>query len=159
MLKYATFVAAAYAAEGVYDYKQLGADWSSVSALCGTGKEQSPINLNTEGLKANDAMHITGLNYKDYSSLTFKQAALTAQDVTDGFLRIHFADGDDSTFIPLQFHFHAPSEHTVDGKTYDLEMHMVHLYPDGSLGAVIGIFFDMAAGGNTANQFIAQVAP
>lgn len=26
----------------------------------------------------------------------------------------------------LQFHFHAPSEHSIDGKLLDLEMHIVH---------------------------------
>jgi len=32
------------------------------------------------------------------------------------------------TFTVLQTHTHAPSEHTVDGKFYDLEMHFVHKY-------------------------------
>ena len=27
---------------------------------------------------------------------------------------------------PLQFHLHTPSEHTVGGKWYDAEMHVVH---------------------------------
>lgn len=26
----------------------------------------------------------------------------------------------------LQFHFHAPSEHSIDGHLLDLEMHIVH---------------------------------
>jgi carbonic anhydrase len=106
-------------------------------------------------------MYLTGVNYKDYGSLTFKKSShgITAQDVTDGNLKLHFADGDESTFLPLQFHFHAPSEHTVDGQTYDLEMHIVHLYPDNSLGAVIGVFFDMAKGGSTENPFINEVKP
>ena len=26
----------------------------------------------------------------------------------------------------LEFHFHQPAEHTIDGKTFDLEMHTVH---------------------------------
>jgi len=30
----------------------------------------------------------------------------------------------------LQFHFHAKSEHTIDGKQYDFEMHTVHLPSD-----------------------------
>ena len=60
--------------------------------------------------------------------------------------------------VPLnQFHFHTPSEHTINGVHYPLEMHMVHkLYTsDGTLtgtptistagtmakAAVIGIMF------------------
>jgi carbonic anhydrase len=55
-------------------------------------------------------------------------------------------------FDPLQFHVHAPSEHTFNGKTYDLELHIVHIN-NGSL-SVLGIFFDRVAGGNTANWWI-----
>ena len=29
-------------------------------------------------------------------------------------------------YVPLQFHYHAPSEHTIDGYSYDLELHIVH---------------------------------
>ncbi|WP_028950135.1 carbonic anhydrase [Sulfurihydrogenibium subterraneum] len=39
-----------------------------------------------------------------------------------------------------QFHFHTPSEHTVNGKYYPLEMHLVHKDKDGNI-AVIGVFF------------------
>ena len=55
----------------------------------------------------------------------------------------------------LQFHFHAPSEHAVDDKLYDLEVHFVHKYADteASLGGVIGVFFDREAG-NYDNDFL-----
>lgn len=26
----------------------------------------------------------------------------------------------------IQFHFHSPSEHTVNGRRFDLELHIVH---------------------------------
>lgn len=26
----------------------------------------------------------------------------------------------------IQYHFHSPSEHTIDGKEFDIEMHIVH---------------------------------
>lgn len=62
-------------------------------------------------------------------------------------------------FMPLQFHFHAPSEHTFDGKFYDLELHIVHQeYNTGKLG-VLAIFFDRTAGGNSRNDFIASLKP
>lgn len=37
------------------------------------------------------------------------------------------------TFVANQFHFHAPSEHTINGEYMDLEMHTVH-YPASSGG-------------------------
>jgi carbonic anhydrase len=40
----------------------------------------------------------------------------------------------------LQLHFHHPSEHTVQGEAYPMEMHLVHKSTDGEL-AVVGVFF------------------
>jgi len=31
-------------------------------------------------------------------------------------------------YVPSNFHFHAPSEHWVNGIQYDLEMHLVHAF-------------------------------
>ena len=31
-----------------------------------------------------------------------------------------------------QFHFHHPSEHTIDGKAFPLELHLVHAAGDGA---------------------------
>ena len=60
-------------------------------------------------------------------------------------------------YQPAQLHFHTPSEHSVEGKLYDAEMHIVHVAFDGTynnktyntataLGdkkyAVYGIFFE-----------------
>lgn len=61
-----------------------------------------------------------------------------------------------SVFSPAQFHFHAPSEHSVDGKLYDLEFHLVHTYADtnGMLGGVLGIFFDVEEGGDYPNPLL-----
>ena len=39
----------------------------------------------------------------------------------------------------LQFHFHAPSEHTLFGRRFDMEMHLVHKDDWGNLG-VLGVF-------------------
>ena len=48
-------------------------------------------------------------------------------------------------FQSVQFHFHAGSEHTIDGQRYDLEMHTVHYPPkadNGFIAAALGIIFD-----------------
>jgi carbonic anhydrase len=37
----------------------------------------------------------------------------------------------------VQFHFHSPSEHTINGKHYAMEVHLVHKNDEGQL-AVVG---------------------
>lgn len=50
-------------------------------------------------------------------------------------------DIDGTTFDLLQFHYHAPSEHTIDGKSFPMEIHFVHQSAAGKL-AVVGIMVD-----------------
>jgi carbonic anhydrase len=40
-----------------------------------------------------------------------------------------------------QLHWHSPTEHTVDGRRYDLELHLVHESAEGK-AAVIGILYE-----------------
>jgi len=42
----------------------------------------------------------------------------------------------------VQFHFHEGSEHTVDGRAYDGEPHLVHS-EDAGATAVVGVLFDI----------------
>jgi carbonic anhydrase len=46
----------------------------------------------------------------------------------------------------VQFHFHAPSEHTINGVQYDAELHLVHTNAIGET-AVIGVLLSSSATG------------
>ena len=48
---------------------------------------------------------------------------------------------DGTEYRLLQFHFHWPSEHTVDGKQYLMELHLVHQNEHGGL-AVVGVLLE-----------------
>ena len=55
----------------------------------------------------------------------------------------------------MQFHFHAGSEHTVEGKQHDLEMHTVHLpkpgdEKNGFIASAVGLFFSVNDWNKTA---------
>jgi carbonic anhydrase len=45
-----------------------------------------------------------------------------------------------ASYALAQFHFHAPSEHTLDGRSYPLEIHLVHLDGAGNPALVVGVF-------------------
>ena len=51
----------------------------------------------------------------------------------------------DNKFNAIQFHFHAESEHTINGKRFDFEMHAVHLAnttKNGIIASAMGVIFD-----------------
>lgn len=48
----------------------------------------------------------------------------------------------------IQFHFHKPSEHTIDGQSFPMELHIVHRNPANGALAVVGV---MLAEGDEAN--------
>ena len=68
------------------------------------------------------------------------------------------AGGNMTVFTPTHFTFHAPSEHSIEGNFYDLELQIEHRYAeDGWLGAMVSVFFDRVAGGNRDNPFFDEL--
>jgi len=119
--------------------------WSTLNpayALCGTGKGQSPINIVKTDAKG-------GANWKlDYKTTSLRIAHNEHMDdiIDNGHtIQVTVDEGStfsfgDKTYNLKQFHFHTPSEHTVDGKNMPMEMHMVHQSDDGSLAVVSALF-------------------
>jgi carbonic anhydrase len=61
-------------------------------------------------------------------------------------------------FRLAQFHFHAESEHTIDGKHYPLEGHFVFKAQDGRL-AVVGVMFQEGQANAAAQSIIDDLKP
>lgn len=134
----AALLGVAYAA---VDYTEMGRNWEG---LCATGKEQSPIDLTNQSME--NKLSIAAVGYKNFEGTAkLKDLGKTLQvDMADpaesGTLELTFADGTKGKYNPLQFHVHAPSEHTLNGDYFDMEMHIVHQDSTGEL-AVLGFFF------------------
>ena len=119
------------------------ADLSTDYALCRDGLEQSPIDL-TGAVPIEDA----GIERRlSTEVLTFEQRA-RVMDLVDNGHTIQVIndvpmalDMGDVHYELVQFHFHAPSEHTIDGQHSPLEVHLVHKSADGEL-AVMGILVE-----------------
>ena len=43
-------------------------------------------------------------------------------DFKEGEFEIKYSDGSIGKYEPLELHFREPSEHTIDGKHYDIEL-------------------------------------
>ncbi len=104
-------------------------------ALCGEGTEQSPIYINS--VLVSDIADIE-FNYSS-SALNILNNGHTVQVNYDSGSSVTIGDRE---YQLLQFHFHAPSEHAIDGELADAEVHFVHGHKtnDGKTElAVIGI--------------------
>jgi len=59
----------------------------------------------------------------------------------------------------VEFHFHVPAEHTLDGVRYDAEMHLVHINPTTSKIYVIAVLLRKGDAPNTALQPVFEQLP
>ena len=102
--------------------------------LCAEGMHQSPIDL------VNPTLAELPPIPHDYSptSMNIRNTGHTIEVVCpEG----NWIEVDGTRYELLQFHFHAPSEHTVAGKPFDMEAHFVHKSEDGTL-AVVGLLIE-----------------
>ncbi len=100
------------------------------------GSQQSPIDIVPEKALESDLGKIK-FNWSS-SALQIKNNGHTIQANYDDGSSIEV---NGKKFDLLQFHFHAPSEHALNGKLYDMEAHFVHKADNGEL-AVVGVFFE-----------------
>lgn len=109
----------------------LDPDW----ALCADGSMQSPIDIVDPAPKP---LKNPVFRYVK-STATVVNTGHTVEGVADAFVRPSFLRIGSEEFRLKQFHFHAPSEHTIYGKSYPLELHFVHSDESGRI-AVVGLF-------------------
>jgi len=123
------------------------AEWGTLpgNQACATGKRQSPIAL--AGPKPPSPVE-----GKDLPNIVFKYGTTGVHLVNNGHtIQANVDPGstleiDGTTWTLLQFHFHAPSEHSLDGLAYPVEMHLVHAGPDGKPGLVVGVLLVQGGG-------------
>lgn len=130
---------AAHASHAHWSYEGASGpqQWGSLDddyRLCKLGRNQSPIDIPASLLV-------------QPSSLTVQYPPIPLTVVNNGHtIQVNnsvdasiLLDGE--RFNLLQFHFHTPSEHTLAGRSFPLELHFVHKNAAGQL-AVVGLFFE-----------------
>lgn len=116
--------------------------WGEVSPTCATGTHQSPVALSTKQAKAQSPEQ----------ALEFSWSKSTGELVDTGHSdQVNLPPGNSITYGGTkyelqQFHFHTPSEHTVDGKASPMEAHFVHKSADGKL-LVVALMLKNGTGG------------
>jgi len=137
--------------------------------ICGAGTKQTPINLKKPcrfggptvekgpPLGANYSMALTGPTLTNNGNALDFEAAWGTLTTPDG-----------AEWEAGSFHFHTPSEHTVDGKAAVAEMHIVNspagasllaAHASGGEGAysVVGILFDVGAENRCLKQAFSEL--
>jgi carbonic anhydrase len=140
----------AHAPHWSYEGAEAPSHWAALSpdfALCGSGHQQSPIDIVSPAatLLRAGAAGFEGARFDRVDPRTVpvdivnNGHTVQVDTVGSGVLLI----GNDR-YVLQQFHFHTPSEHTVDGRSFPLEVHFVHRTADGKL-AVVGLLFEEGA--------------
>ncbi|MCY1740933.1 carbonic anhydrase [Ensifer sp. SL37] len=144
-------VKAAYAAEAVpwsYDSDAGPKHWGSLAQedrACSAGSQQSPIDI-TDPIKAN--IPALAINWKSGGTLLNNGHTIQVKAAGGTLKR------GDRSYDLLQYHFHAPSEHLVEGKDFPMEVHFVHGQTGTSALGVLSVFLTAGA----ANPTFANLA-
>ncbi|WJX50199.1 carbonic anhydrase [Trifolium repens] len=105
--------------------------------LCKNGTMQSPIDLSNQTVQIVSNLGRLQINYNP-SNATLKNRG---HDIKLELLaNTSYLQINETQYILKQLHWHSPSEHTINGKRYDLELHLVHETPSGKI-AVIGVLY------------------
>lgn len=119
------------------------AHWGDLSpefATCKTGRNQSPVDV--------DLHRSIGTTNLPGVKIAYAEGA--ASIINNGHtIQVNMPAGNAITvaghrYDLLQFHFHTPSEHQLNGQNLPMEMHLVHKDAHGNL-AVIGILYKEGA--------------
>lgn len=136
MMSQAVMAAAPQTSHWSYTGDTGPAHWADIDddfSMCGLGRNQSPVDIDG----AIDAeLPPLQLEYATTGTRVFNNGHTVQVASPEG--NTLTLDGD--LFTLQQMHFHAPSEHTVDGRRFPLEAHLVHSDKDGNLAVVTVLF-------------------
>ena len=125
--------------DGPSHWAKLDPDW----ILCAEGRHQSPIDLAGATVATLAEMELRF----PVANVTIVHQTHVLDVLDNGHtIQINYDRGETFTiggesYKLRQYHFHSPSEHTVNGRHYPIEMHLVHTTNDKKL-AVIGVFIE-----------------
>lgn len=151
-----------------WNYNSYGQDWN---CECKEGKEQSPIDLPTP----NKALSSPIQPLFQYEEVEAKSPITTidGQIKSNQYIKIKYFSGalrifhpnfgkivtlDGSVYVAEEIVFHTPSEHTLDGKRFEMEMQIIHYGQsagDIAKQVVLSFLFERKAG--VYNKFMDDV--
>ncbi|KAI0556966.1 caronic anhyrase [Gracilaria domingensis] len=133
---------------GGYSYNRAAdngpSHWDSLDegyGSCSAGHHQSPINVAAGGVHNVDWQNAPSVR-PHTGVFSFNNGTSNFALQCDTETRCGHTMYNGKRFDVVNLHFHSPSEHTVNGKHYPVEAHMVHSSSDGSLLVISTLFTD-----------------
>jgi carbonic anhydrase len=132
-----------------YEGQESAAHWGMLGPAymaCEAGSHQSPINVSMPR------------HAQQQERLVFQYQSGLVQALDNGHtIQVSVPPGNalhlnGRTYFLSQFHFHDPSEHHVDGRTYPMEIHLVHQNKKGHI-VVLAAFIETGP----TNQSLAEL--
>eukprot|EP00927_Polykrikos_kofoidii_P035439 TRINITY_DN2999_c0_g1_i1.p1 TRINITY_DN2999_c0_g1~~TRINITY_DN2999_c0_g1_i1.p1 ORF type:complete len:615 (-),score=66.44 TRINITY_DN2999_c0_g1_i1:56-1792(-) len=114
----------------LWNYRELSR-WSHVdhSSMCGHLSDQSPINIVQKCIN-----YAEPVPKMEFSVFAVEAVAKTSEHTWElGFSGEANVIVDGSKYTLGQLHFHSPSENTIDGNHFPLEIHFVHVNGTGNI--------------------------
>lgn len=111
--------------------------WSEVSAefeACESGRDQSPIDI---GIVEEEESTEIEFDFQPSAGEVIDNGHTIEVGIEPG----NTVSLNEKIYELVQFHFHTPSEHTVENKSSAMELHFVHQNEAGKL-AVVGVMID-----------------
>ncbi|KAJ4891172.1 Alpha carbonic anhydrase 7 [Raphanus sativus] len=118
---------------GPEKWGKLKPEWK----MCGKGEMQSPIDLMNERVRIVSHLGKLTRNYKPCNASLKNRGhdMMLRFEERPGSIKISGTE-----YQLLQLHWHSPSEHTINGRRFALELHMVHESIDGSMAVVTVLY-------------------
>jgi carbonic anhydrase len=133
---------------GPAHWGELDPAWSA----CSKGEIQSPVNLKRAAWHGQKRGRKLALDYNTSTGEIFNNGHTIEVEVEG----VNTLTLDGIAYELKQFHFHTPSEHRVDGRGYDMELHLVHTAGDGS-NAVIAVLLKRGKSSNALRPIFAAL--
>ncbi len=136
-----------------YDGLESSEHWAELDPkykTCSEGHRQSPIALNSSDTQASKQQLL--IDYLPTQAHMLNNGYTIEIDMDEE----NYIVVDDKRFKLLQLHFHADSEHSLEGVQFPAEMHLVHQAGDGQL-AVLAMLINISE--TTQFDYIADKAP
>ena len=132
------------ATNGAAKWGELDPDFRA----CSVGTQQSPIDFSGDIIKAQ--LPPLRTSWAKNADTIVNNGHTIQLNMSEGST---LSVGSGGSYRLLQFHFHRPSEHTINGASFPMEVHFVHQNASGAL-AVVGVLMTGGRPNKTFNTIV-----